>query len=65
MLGGWVRDKLLGLSNNGDIDLALDDMEGGKFALLVNRWSARKGEEVNFIFVLICGRLYCHIIHTI
>ena len=47
LLGGWVRDKLLGLSNNADIDLALDDMEGGSFALLVNKWSAKKGKKTS------------------
>ena len=35
--GGWVRDKLLGLSST-DIDIALDNMMGKEFAIMVNRY---------------------------
>jgi tRNA nucleotidyltransferase (CCA-adding enzyme) len=33
--GGWVRDKLLGKQSN-DIDIALDDMMGQEFAIMIN-----------------------------
>jgi tRNA nucleotidyltransferase (CCA-adding enzyme) len=35
--GGWVRDKLLGLSST-DIDIALDNMMGREFATMVNQY---------------------------
>jgi tRNA nucleotidyltransferase (CCA-adding enzyme) len=35
--GGWVRDKLLGLSSN-DIDIAIDNMNGEPFAHLVKEY---------------------------
>jgi tRNA nucleotidyltransferase (CCA-adding enzyme) len=35
--GGWVRDKLLGLSST-DIDISLDNMMGKDFAMLVNQY---------------------------
>ena len=31
VVGGWVRDKVLGLESD-DIDIALDDMAGAEFA---------------------------------
>ena len=33
--GGWVRDKLMG-KDNDDIDVALDDMTGAKYAQMVH-----------------------------
>ena len=33
--GGWVRDKLMG-KDNDDIDVALDDMTGSKYAQMVH-----------------------------
>jgi len=35
--GGWVRDKLLGLSSD-DVDIAVDIMSGHQFATLVRRY---------------------------
>lgn len=39
--GGWVRDKLLGLPST-DIDIALDDISGEKFAALLVEWASSK-----------------------
>jgi tRNA nucleotidyltransferase/poly(A) polymerase len=39
--GGWVRDKLLGLSGKEDIDVALDDCTGRVFCEALNEWSER------------------------
>eukprot|EP01122_Echinamoeba_exundans_P008201 TRINITY_DN2678_c0_g3_i1.p1 TRINITY_DN2678_c0_g3~~TRINITY_DN2678_c0_g3_i1.p1 ORF type:complete len:447 (+),score=44.16 TRINITY_DN2678_c0_g3_i1:145-1485(+) len=38
--GGWVRDKLLGLQST-DIDIAVDDMSGEKFAGILIDYAAR------------------------
>ena len=35
VVGGWVRDKLLGVESN-DIDISLNDMEGHELARLIN-----------------------------
>ena len=41
--GGWVRDKLLGVRGKEDIDIALDNMAGKDFALILNTWYEGKG----------------------
>ncbi|KAF9209759.1 hypothetical protein BGZ49_001401 [Haplosporangium sp. Z 27] len=42
--GGWVRDKLLGLSCH-DLDIAIDNMMGYDFAVLVNEYMEAMGHE--------------------
>ena len=42
-IGGWVRDKLLGVSGKEDIDIALDNMAGNDFAIALNKWHTSKG----------------------
>lgn len=42
--GGWVRDKLMG-KDSKDIDLALDNLSGQKFANLVVKWMAEHGMD--------------------
>ena len=42
-VGGWVRDKLLGVSGKEDIDIALDNMAGNDFAIALNKWQINKG----------------------
>ncbi|KAG0334302.1 hypothetical protein BG000_008436 [Podila horticola] len=42
--GGWVRDKLLGLSCH-DLDVGLDTMMGYDFAVLVNEYMESLGHE--------------------
>ncbi|CAO3565451.1 unnamed protein product [Mortierella alpina] len=42
--GGWVRDKLLGLSSH-DIDIGLDTMMGYEFAELVNKYLELRGHR--------------------
>ncbi|KAF9934850.1 hypothetical protein FBU30_010823 [Linnemannia zychae] len=42
--GGWVRDKLLGLTCH-DLDIGIDTMMGYDFALLVNDYMESIGEE--------------------
>eukprot|EP00741_Cyanophora_paradoxa_P009856 tig00001668_g9547.t1 len=49
--GGWVRDKLLGMSSP-DIDIALDDMLGVEFAEMVNLYLRQKGEMTHSIGVI-------------
>ncbi|ORX77412.1 poly A polymerase C-terminal region-like protein [Anaeromyces robustus] len=44
--GGWVRDKLLGLESN-DIDVAVDNMMGYDFALLVREYMINNNLEVS------------------
>ena len=41
--GGWVRDKILGIAGKDDIDVALDNISGKDFAILMSRWSQVKG----------------------
>lgn len=44
--GGWVRDKILGVSTSKvDIDIALDNMLGRRFAELVNDWFVEHGQH--------------------
>ncbi|KAH7044711.1 hypothetical protein BKA57DRAFT_397002 [Linnemannia elongata] len=42
--GGWVRDKLLGLSCH-DLDVGLDTMMGYEFAVLVNEYMESLGKK--------------------
>ncbi|KAF9918358.1 hypothetical protein BX616_009151 [Lobosporangium transversale] len=42
--GGWVRDKLLGLSCH-DLDIAIDTMMGYDFAMMVNEHMEATGHE--------------------
>jgi len=49
--GGWVRDKLLGLSS-GDIDIALDDCMGKPFAEMVNAHLVKQGHKAKAIGVI-------------
>ncbi|KAI1314535.1 CCA tRNA nucleotidyltransferase, mitochondrial [Mortierella claussenii] len=42
--GGWVRDKLLGLSCH-DLDVGIDSMMGYDFAMLVNDYMEATGHE--------------------
>lgn len=42
--GGWVRDRLLGLTGKNDIDLALDNMSGSRFASALAAWYEKKGK---------------------
>ncbi|KAG4091543.1 poly A polymerase C-terminal region-like protein [Neocallimastix lanati (nom. inval.)] len=44
--GGWVRDKLLGLESN-DIDVAVDNMMGYDFAVLVREYMLNNKLEVS------------------
>eukprot|EP00033_Pygsuia_biforma_P001500 GCRY01001692.1.p1 GENE.GCRY01001692.1~~GCRY01001692.1.p1 ORF type:complete len:514 (-),score=66.41 GCRY01001692.1:1-1542(-) len=43
--GGWVRDLILGRQSH-DIDIALDDMYGKDFALLVTEFQKQRGLEI-------------------
>jgi hypothetical protein len=45
VVGGWVRDKLLGVSA-GDIDIAVDTMSGADFAEHLTLYQAGRGEIV-------------------
>jgi len=49
--GGWVRDKLLGLSSD-DIDVALDDCSGLEFAERVNAYMRHINEETHSVGVI-------------
>ena len=40
--GGWVRDKLMGLSGKNDIDFALDNLSGSTFAKALAGWYEMK-----------------------
>jgi len=40
--GGWVRDRLLGLSGKRDIDIVLDNLTGIKFAYKLNAYCRQK-----------------------
>lgn len=40
--GGWVRDRLLGLSGKRDIDIVLDNLTGIKFAHKLNAYCRKK-----------------------
>lgn len=43
VVGGWVRDRLLGLPSKDDIDIALDNMSGKQFADVMNHWVSTRG----------------------
>lgn len=49
--GGWVRDKLLGIDSK-DIDIAIDNMSGEKFANLVHDWMKENGFETRSVGVI-------------
>jgi len=49
--GGYVRDKLLGISSN-DIDIAVDNMTGESFANLVKKFLNEKGIKTGEITVV-------------
>lgn len=49
--GGWVRDKLLGQESK-DIDIAVSNMSGEKFARMVNDWMEKKGMDTRSIGVI-------------
>jgi len=49
--GGWVRDKILGCSSP-DIDIALDNMLGVEFAMLVRQYLLEHGLESNAVGVI-------------
>lgn len=51
-LGGWVRDKLLGLSGKPDIDIALDTMTGRAFALVLSKWCHENGKEMSDVGII-------------
>lgn len=40
--GGWVRDKLLHMGEKKDVDIAVDDMTGVKFAKVLNNWAIKR-----------------------
>jgi hypothetical protein len=50
--GGWVRDKLLGVSGKEDIDIALDNMAGNDFAIALNKWHIRNGIQMNCFYLV-------------
>lgn len=49
--GGWVRDKILGLSSD-DIDIALNDCNGVDFAKWVNDYMSKTGYETHTIGII-------------
>ena len=51
VVGGWVRDKLLGLESN-DIDIALEICSGQEFARRVNRVLSRRGGETHRVGII-------------
>ena len=51
VVGGWVRDKLLGMSSD-DIDIALDDQSGVEFANNVNAYLKTIGIDTRRIAVI-------------
>ena len=50
-LGGWVRDKLLG-EESDDIDIAVSDMTGQGFAMLLHEYLVSVGIETSNIGVI-------------
>lgn len=51
--GGWVRDKLLGLSpDDADLDIALDNMLGRMFAEHVHELLTERGEHHGSVHVI-------------
>ncbi|CAG9476818.1 unnamed protein product [Plasmodium vivax] len=51
VVGGWVRDKFLGISND-DIDLTVDNMKGSEFCNYIKEYIQEK-EKKNFNFGII------------
>jgi len=51
VVGGWVRDKVLGLESD-DIDIALDDMSGADFAECVLAHLKSQGTEISKLAVI-------------
>ena len=51
VVGGWVRDKVLGLESD-DIDIALDDMAGAEFAECVQAYLKEQGTETSRLAVI-------------
>ncbi|SBS91037.1 tRNA nucleotidyltransferase, putative [Plasmodium ovale curtisi] len=51
VVGGWVRDKFLGLSND-DIDITVDNMKGADFCNYIREYIKEK-ENKNFNFGII------------
>ncbi|ANQ08289.1 tRNA nucleotidyltransferase [Plasmodium coatneyi] len=51
VVGGWVRDKFLGISND-DIDLTVDNMKGSEFCHYIKEYIKEK-EKKNFNFGII------------
>ncbi|EUD65437.1 tRNA nucleotidyltransferase (CCA-adding enzyme) [Plasmodium inui San Antonio 1] len=51
VVGGWVRDKFLGISND-DIDLTVDNMKGSDFCNYIKKYIQEK-EKKNFNFGII------------
>lgn len=51
VVGGWVRDKFLGISND-DIDLTVDNMKGSEFCNYIKEYIKEK-EKKNFNFGII------------
>jgi len=49
--GGWIRDKMLGKDSN-DIDIAVSNMTGAKFAKLVQDFMQENGLEKSKIAVI-------------
>jgi len=49
--GGWVRDKLLGLSTD-DIDIAVDNMTGEEFAELIKQYLESEGTTSSRVNVI-------------
>jgi tRNA nucleotidyltransferase/poly(A) polymerase len=49
--GGWVRDKLLGLSSH-DIDIAINNMSGASFANLVVQYMEERGQKHGKVTVI-------------
>jgi len=49
--GGWIRDKLMGKTSN-DIDVAISNMTGEKFANIVNEYMREKGLKTHEISVV-------------
>ncbi|KJP87646.1 hypothetical protein AK88_02674 [Plasmodium fragile] len=51
VVGGWVRDKFLGISND-DIDITVDNMKGSEFCNYIKQYIQEK-EKKNFNFGII------------
>ncbi len=49
--GGWVRDRLMGKESK-DIDFAISNMSGEKFANIVNDWMLKQGMEARGVGII-------------